>query len=314
MSDSDEANWRGKLANGGLPQILAGPAGAAISRLIGAATDIPAAFLESFTQGIKDKKSARSQISQAIAGKVAAVSVEDPAVMQRAIQNMLGRAYRVQANKDAIARIAVESLVDDPVPAESIGPTGSWMMKFERYVEDVSDDDLRMVFGKLLAGEIRRPGEVAQSTLHFVSMLEPENAALLQRVLPHTSDDGAAFLDCITPELTLLEKTIIEQTGFWTTGLSMNLSADQNGVLIRKVRGDIGFAARTNPDEKIMLNAAVLSRAGKDLLKIVGSQFDFQRMANVILARNGKNFYVGVIVAEGTSAEIREPRELYSEP
>ena len=138
------------------------------SRLIGAATDIPAAFLESFTQGIKDKKSARSQISQAIAGKVAAVSVEDPAVMQRAIQNMLGRAYRVQANKDAIARIAVESLVDDPVPAESIGPTGSWMMKFERYVEDVSDDDLRMVFGKLLAGEIRRPGEVAQSTLHFV--------------------------------------------------------------------------------------------------------------------------------------------------
>ncbi len=56
-----------RVLGGGLPQILLGPAGAAISRLVGATVEIPAAWLEARAQSIRDETEARSLIMKALA-------------------------------------------------------------------------------------------------------------------------------------------------------------------------------------------------------------------------------------------------------
>jgi hypothetical protein len=147
------SDWLATIIEGGVPQILLGPAGKAISRLVGAAVEIPAARMDSIAQRIRDKTEARSQISQAIAKRVAELSIDDPDVMERAMNNMLDREDRVQKNKDAVAVIAVQDLHENPPNQESEGPSDDFLTKFERYAGDASSDDLRMMFGKILAGE-----------------------------------------------------------------------------------------------------------------------------------------------------------------
>ena len=71
------------------------------------------------------------------------------------MNSFLKRQFRAQTNKEEIAKIVVEELKSAPPNQDSEGPSDDWLNKFERYAEDASSDDLRLMFAKLLAGEIR---------------------------------------------------------------------------------------------------------------------------------------------------------------
>jgi hypothetical protein len=317
MTDNEKSegeNFLSTLIEGGLPQIIAGPAGKAISRLIGAGVEIPAAYLEGVVQGIRDKSSARSQVSQAIAQKAAEMAVGDTDVMDRALTNMLARSYRVQKNKDAVAAIAVEDLTNNPPPAESEGPSDDWMTKFERHAEDASSDDLRTMFGKLLAGEIRQPGAVSAFTLNFVSMLDAETAKIIERILPYCDSNGIAISECLDPNLNAVESAYVEQSGFWSTEKTLTMHFDEGGVAVNVTSPNFGVALKGRPNSKITFSVDILSRAGKDLLKVVDVDFDFQGFAQVALKKDGvTNFYKGPLVYEGGNVSIINPIELFAE-
>ena len=310
--NKDESqDWLARITDGGLPQVLAGPAGKAISRLIGAGVEIPAAYLEGIAQGIRDKSEARSQISQAIAKQAASKAIDDPEVMQRAMYNMLERSYRTQKNKDAVAKVAVEDLIDRPPTVDSEGPSDDWMTKFERYAEDASSDELRAMFGKLLAGEAREPGTISQSTMHFVSMLDGETAKLIERVLPSCTIAGIALFETLNPKLSVAELSFIEQAGFWSADKTFNVKLDSQGVAIRLV--DIaynGFAIRGTPNTVVRFKAGLLSRAGADLVRIVSRPFDFEALADEALQKDDvTNFYYGRVEQEDDTFSIPNPIE-----
>ena len=82
--------------------------------MIGATIEIPAAWLDGIAQDTKDKTSAKSALSKALANKISSVAVEDDAILERAMNSMLGRAYRSQINKEEVAKIALQNLVENP--------------------------------------------------------------------------------------------------------------------------------------------------------------------------------------------------------
>ena len=186
------------LVNGGITTQLAKPAGKALGRLIGSALKIPTAWLDQQAQGIKDATAARSHLTQAIALETANMAVADPVILERAKAAMVATDYRHQVNKDAVALKTIETLQADPPPEDSDGPSEDWLAKFERYAEDASSDQLRTLFAKLLAGEIRKPGDVSPITLHFVSMLDQKTATLIQRVFPYTVFNNADLSSAVT--------------------------------------------------------------------------------------------------------------------
>ena len=306
-------NWLESLIGGGLPQLLAGPAGKAISRLVGAGIEIPAAYLDKFAQGIRDNTEARSEISRAIARQAAALAVNDPDLMDRALNSMLNRSYRTQVNKDAIAANAMRELVDNPPAPESAGPSESWLSRFERYAEDASSDDLRLMFGKLLAGEIRQPGAISPTTLHFASMLDENTAKIIEKVLPVCIIGGAALIEALDPKISIPQVAYIEQAGFCSAGKTVKFVIGADGLLISPVtQTEYGFAIQGEPNTEIRVQAAILSHAGADLFKIVGRDFDFQALANFMLTRSGvKRFHYGKMVRSGTTTTMPEPTELF---
>ncbi|MDI4236794.1 DUF2806 domain-containing protein [Bradyrhizobium sp. Arg237L] len=154
-----------------LPKIVAGPAGEAISRLIGGAVDIPAAWLAQVAQGIKDKTEAKTVVSKAVADAAASIAWNDPEVIQRAAHSLLAKELRHQTNREAIARKAIEYLADEPTE-QTAKPDDDWLNVFERYAEDASSERLQDIWGRIFAGELRRAKTFSLRTLRFVSELD----------------------------------------------------------------------------------------------------------------------------------------------
>lgn len=289
MSGVEVAAWLGKALGAGAEKVITGSGVAAIGRLIGATADIPTAYLEGISQNIRDKSEARSLITKTLAEVAAEKASKDPVIMERALNNMLQKQYRSQENKDAVAKAALEALVSNPPSADKGGPSDQFMTNFERYAEDATSEDLRLMFGRLLAGEIRKPGSVSPASLHFVSMLDHGTAELIKRVLPACSQD-AAFLENIQPRLSVAEITYLEQAGFWAADKLLPLTFDGKGALIRIMRKNEGYVCIAEPNKLIQLQLAILSHPGRDLVSATEIPFDYESMAETFF-RNGATYF-----------------------
>lgn len=154
-----------------LPKLIAGPAGEAISRLIGGAVDIPATWLAHVAQGIKDKTEAKSVVSKTVAEAAASFAKSDPEIVERAAHALLTKELRRQTNRESIARKAIENLAEEPT-AQTSRLDDDWLNVFERYAEDASSERLQGLWGRILAGELRQPKRFSLRTLRFVAELD----------------------------------------------------------------------------------------------------------------------------------------------
>jgi len=78
-----------------------------------------------------------------------------------------------QRNIDSITAIAAEQLAEDvsDVPVEP-----DWAARFFREAQDVSNEQMQQIWGKLLAGEVEKPGSFSTRTLAVVSNLSSDEA------------------------------------------------------------------------------------------------------------------------------------------
>ena len=296
-TDNTEDSGETPLATfmkGGFSKPLTVSAGKAISRLVGATADIPVALLEGVAQKIRDETEERSIESRARATRKAKMIINDPEVVERAMNNEFSRLYRGQQNKDAVAAVAIMDLQERPSHAESTGPSDDWLNRFERYAEDASSDDLRIMFGKILAGEIRKPGAVSPATLHFVSILSSDAAKLIDRVLPYSTVEGETFLECMKESMKFDEIYELERTGFWSASKTFTFSFHKTSLSIHRIDKSFGFGIEAELGNKIVFKTGMLSRIGIDLISIIDKGFDIQAMANVALKKpNVNKFFYG---------------------
>ena len=81
---------------------------------------------------------------------------------------------------DVYAYAAGELAGVDSVPDEPVDP--DWSARFFDCVKDVSDDDIKIIWGKILAGEIKSPGAYSKSTLNALWNLDAEDASAFVRL------------------------------------------------------------------------------------------------------------------------------------
>jgi Protein of unknown function (DUF2806) len=202
---SDGGGFLDKL---NLLKMLAGPAGEALARLIGGTVDIPAAWLNSVAQGIKDKTEAKTVVSKAVADAAANLARNDPEIVQRAAHALLTKELRHQANRENIARKTLEHLGE--TPQEKItAPDEDWLNVFARYAEDASSERLQDLWARILSGQLKRPKIFSLSTLRFAAELDEETASLFEKwstqiveadFIPFIPTEGDGFTELIKLE------------------------------------------------------------------------------------------------------------------
>ncbi|MBX9616832.1 MAG: DUF2806 domain-containing protein [Caulobacteraceae bacterium] len=193
MADEPQNAWLGlvdKLSDeGGVLMPLVGRVAAqALTSLVGGVLEVPAAYFGSLAQDIRSDSEARAAIKKAVAAVVAADAASNPAIVDRMSRRWLGSQMAKQQNVEAVARLTFEDLSADPPKGNK--PVGSdFLLKHAVYAEEAATDEMRQLFARVLAGEIRKPGSFSLAALHVMSLMDQSLAGAVDRVSQYVLHD-----------------------------------------------------------------------------------------------------------------------------
>lgn len=278
-----------------LPHLIAGPAGKAISRLIAGVIEIPAAYLDSFSQSLKDKTAARTMVNNEVAAAAAKLAASDTNIVARAAHNLLAKEYRHQKNKEEIARKAIEILQESEDQSENSDTTQSadnvkranvdddWLNVFERYAQDASSERVQELWARILAGEIRQPSTFSLKTLRFVSELDKFTAELFEQQVPlicaesiflESNFVGKPFSDLMH----LQDAGLISGVG----GLvQKHLTLNEKGQILLPQQSRL-LLVEGQPTHRLSISAAILTNVGKEITKIIKAPLNMDAAAEVV--------------------------------
>lgn len=179
MSEDDSLIDSITGAVSGVPEAIRKPFYKAFGDLLGAMVAVPTAKLEQYAQSIKDKTDFKSLISKSLSEKSVEVVCNDQDMVAMAVDACLPDYLRKAKNKRGVADRAaahLPTMFPGEDPDDAMPPDDDWMNNFTRFAEDASSERLRDLFGRILAGQVKRPKAFSVSTLRTLSELDTDIA------------------------------------------------------------------------------------------------------------------------------------------
>lgn len=223
---------------------------------------------------------------------------EAPAV--RAQRRVSFQEERKQANVEAITSVAAEELaLEQDVPDER--PDEDWINRFFRYAEDVSSEQMRVLWGRILAGEVGRPGSFSLKTLDFVRSLTKQDANLLELFAKVALEaHGRDLVACHDKDWLAEIYSIFPASHFgaaelgvlYPTDLSLRIFSEPSmerefffsgSLMLRVERGSIA--------EQLHLPVWTFTQVGKELLKLTpqeGNRAYLENLGRYFKAQGGQ--------------------------
>lgn len=101
--------------------------------------------------------------------------------LDRINERLVAKEIKRQNNIDDVVEIALnnlsqtESVTDTPIEHD-------WSTRFFDIVQDISDKDMKLLWGKILAGEVKKPQSYSMRTLELLRNLSKEEADIFVKV------------------------------------------------------------------------------------------------------------------------------------
>lgn len=291
---SREVAIAAKLEENGIALRTKSRAVAAFDRLVGSLFDVPAAFFE----GVSRKKRLRDEIYGRLKNAQLLIAEQQiansPELGASLIGDVLEDKARKQTNLSGVAVEAIDAIralpppnissngEENEVPLDDIDE--DWMNQFLRFAEDASSENLQQVWGRVLAGEIRKPGSFSRHTLRFVAELDKETAENCQHMGQYVVgrwllkdekwNSGNDFL--ISVDLQRLG--IVEGLGFG--GPQQTFVIDEDGFA--GIAGNTwGLLVRGTPETKIAFPVFMLTRLGQEIMSLVNEPLEDVSLRNI---------------------------------
>ena len=158
----------------------------ALNRLGSRLIDIPAAWLEGKAEEMQAETRARIVLIETSANEIARQMKIDPEYARTAANKFGQRIIREQINLDTICEKAVEQIdSNDASEGESNSEKSiddDWLNTFEEEARKKSTKDIQDYFGRLLAGEIKRPGSSSIRAIRILGALDQKTAQLFRKL------------------------------------------------------------------------------------------------------------------------------------
>ncbi len=112
----------------------------------------------------------------------------------RTKERILHQQAKKQINIESITSIAAEQLKEEP-EIEDKPIDEDWLNRFFNIAEDISNSDLQTLWGKILAGEIKRSKSYSLRTLELIKNLSKEEADTIAKVANYAiRNNNGSFL------------------------------------------------------------------------------------------------------------------------
>lgn len=190
-----EVTIRAKVDHSGLTVGGKSRALAAADQLLGGLIGIPGGWIEGIRRRNELRREARQRFLEADIA-AAMQQVEGLSELGKATtQRVLRDEYRKQSNRAGVW-VATEEYLGLPGSDQASADSGDspntsnddadlnpdWLNRFTRFAEDVSNEELQKVWGRVLAGEIRKPNSFSISSLRLLSELDADMALAFQDI------------------------------------------------------------------------------------------------------------------------------------
>jgi len=271
----NEVSVEVRLDERGIKAATKSRAMAALDRLCGNLIDLPGGWIE----GKARRQRIQNQLNEAlmIAEGQAALdrATGDPDFGRRVLENFTADLARKQANRDGVASEAIEDLRENS--AADSAPSGQieddWLNVFSSHAENASSEHLQKMWGKVLSGEIRRPGSFSLSTLRFISELDQQIATIFESSIRERI--GGQFLlkaDKLKGE-PLLNLVFLEEVGLLqhVAGvgcLTLTYKYDDQGWF-RFREGNLVLICKGPENSDVPVEVIKITRTGQEIAKIL---------------------------------------------
>ncbi|MGV3730988.1 MAG: DUF2806 domain-containing protein [Sphingopyxis sp.] len=261
----------------GVPKALVPSSIKALDRLIGAAVDIPVAWLGQQKAKIDAQTEAYAAVEAAIAVTAASEVGATPEIIQQAMNVLVRKEYRKQSNRNAVGQAALEDLrssdtgrteIKDPEEIDE-----DWLNIFERYAEDASTERMQKLWGRVLSGEIRKPGTYSLRTLRFLSEFSQADALTFAEFCDSAFGETAPKklvkpdnLQDIRSLLYLESSGLIKGADGMGLQRTMKFGEDGTGYLIER---DLAIIFKGKPETKLIQKIVALTPLGQELLTLL---------------------------------------------
>ncbi len=206
-----------------------------------------------------------------------------------------------QQNLDYINFIAAEQLEQEKEVAEE-PVDDDWTTRFFNYAQDISNEEMQALWGRILAGEIKRPNSFSLRTLEIIRNLSKDEAQVFMKFasLNITSGNTGFILNFKNEKLleekyriTFNDRLLLEEIGFLTANdLQFKIAkTDDKPRQVVFIIGNICVIQdkiENKPEQQ--LQVLVFTKIGQQLLKLVNTvpELDYiQLLASKLGRQNG---------------------------
>ena len=163
----------------------------AFDRLCSALVDVPVGALERRSAEKRAESEARIKIREEITAQIVQQIKVDPEYAQRAGNIYAKKIIREQVNLDKISAIAANELKKEQFDIstdqnmdgnEEKTINDDFLNSFEEEARQKSSEDMQLLFGRILAGEINKPGSYSIKTVKILGELDQGIASLFKKL------------------------------------------------------------------------------------------------------------------------------------
>ena len=281
----------------------------AFNQLCTAAIEIPVSHLEGIASEKRAETQARIKLISTSADQIASQMDVEPDYARAAVRKFGQKVIREQINLDKVAEAAAEQINQDAANAkaeqsvsEEVPPINEdWLNNFEKEASQKSTEEMQLLFGRILAGEIQRPSSFSIKTVRLLSSLDSEVAQLFRqvcslcvvtkthgnigrimdaRVLSLGKDVGKNDLQdygltfegiSILQENDLVMSTYMSVIPFNTSIAGANMKVITPFFYHDMMMGLVSLPERQINDD-LHLSGVALSRTGKEMMEVVSKE------------------------------------------
>ena len=205
-----------------------------------------------------------------------------------------------QENIEKITSVAAAELANESsVPSEK--PDEDWVTRFFSEAEDVSTQEMQELWGRILAGEIIKPGSYSLRTLQFVKNISKSDAQLFEKVGRYALQSGEVACIAMNEKAWLNEaRKIIPNDHFvlaelgllFPSDLGMELFRDESKTQISLQSDEhVLIIGRGKISSPVTLPIWKFTAIGRELLPLVPKPLDteyYERLGRFFVASGGE--------------------------
>ncbi len=247
--------------------------------------------------------------------------IPNPSIEERTHERQYFQEAKKQLNIENVTTYAAEELKNEP-PVTDEPLDEDWTSRFFRIVEDISNEEMQALWGRILAGEIKHPRSYSLRTLELIRNLSKNEADIFMKVANFAIMVGDAnFLFTGKDGKILKEKYNI---GYSDTALLTEIGLLQPGTFVNYqlfqqptdsqhvfIAGKIVILVKVKANTPtIQMPVQVFSNSGNELMKLIKSNPPMDYLSS-IAGSIKKEFvevkYAHILAFEGDSVRHTQP-------